>query len=304
MNRTVGALALGALLALIQPALLPERTALAQTAAKDVVELVDGTRVEGSFVEIKRGSYVVIELAGGAQQTIPWARVKNVIPGGTAAPVPAPPPAAGSIAPPPAATAAPAAGTGYVLLKDGTRVNGEVMEVMPGSYVSIKAADGTHMISWDNVQEVNNGPQAAPAPPPPPAAVTPPPQQTPAAAASPPASVPEHKEKSHGMSILVPIGFTVAGVGVLTGGVLGGLALSKMSDVKDQCPNKSCPPGNSAYGSANGLATGADVAFGIAAAGAVLGVIGLLVGEPAKEHPNEGATLWIGPGSLGVGGQF
>ncbi len=201
MNRTMVALLASVALAGVVPLVLA-RAALAQpqAAAKDVVELVDGTRIEGSLVEVKRGSYVVIEGAGGAQQTIPWAKVKNVIRAGDAAPPPAPPPPSASVAPAPSAPApssAPATppaappptpvGSDAVVVKDGTRIAGQVTEQRPGKFVTIKAADGTHTITWDDVRDVIGGP------PPSTDAIAPAPTATPAPSASletPPAPAP------------------------------------------------------------------------------------------------------------------
>ena len=187
--RTLGGIATAALLASMAT-LGTLGTALAQAPAKDVVELVDGTRIEGTFVELKRGSYVVIELASGAQQTIPWARVKNVQRAGDAPPATAAPPAPSPPAPASAAPAPPPAGPDAVVLKDGTRLTGQILEQKPGQYVTIRTADGMHTVAWDNVRDVIGGPPPASAPAAPPPAPAPVPAPTPAPSAAPPPPAP------------------------------------------------------------------------------------------------------------------
>jgi hypothetical protein len=191
VNRRVAkAVAAAALATAGALALWSPGTARAQASSKDVVELADGTRVEGSFVELKRGSYVVIELASGQQQTIPWAKVKNVI-RASDAPTPAPPPApsASSSSSP---ASAPPPGQDAVVLKDGTRITGQVIEQRPGKFVTIKAADGAHTLAWDVVQEVIGGPPASveSAAPPPSASAAPPPPPAPSPSAAPEAAPP------------------------------------------------------------------------------------------------------------------
>lgn len=82
-------------------------------------------------------------------------------------------------------------------------------------------------------------------------------------------------------------GGVVLGVGgavLVAGGVLGGVALSKASNVKAACNGNVCPPGEEAPAkSAKRLAAGADACFGIGAAAAVAGVIMMAtMTQPAK----------------------
>jgi len=58
---------------------------------KDVVELADGSQLQGKIVDLKRGKSVTLEVAPGARTTIQWAQVKNVV---QAPPAPAGAPAA------------------------------------------------------------------------------------------------------------------------------------------------------------------------------------------------------------------
>lgn len=143
---------------LVGALLLPPRVALADPPPPpDVVDLNDGSRLTGTLVEAKRGSYVTIDVAGGQRVTLPWAKVKNYYPYGVGAPaLPAGAPVAAT-APP---TTPP--NTDVIILKDGSRVEGHVLERRAGEYVSIQASDGrTRTINWDVIREVQ---MAAPPP--------------------------------------------------------------------------------------------------------------------------------------------
>jgi hypothetical protein len=167
---------------------------------KDYVDLADGSRIEGTIVDLKTGTAVTLELSPGVRTTIPWASVKRVghaqAPGGAAAPAvaaaPAPVMAAAPPPPPPAplpAPAAPAPGNDVVALKDGTRITGKIVDQQPGKYVVIQTASGTRTLTWDGISEVTSGVAVAAAPPPPPAPapapVAPPPPPAPSAPATP-----------------------------------------------------------------------------------------------------------------------
>jgi hypothetical protein len=62
------------------PVAPPAASSAAQAVAapKDTVDLTDGTKVQGDIVEMKRGSFVVVQLPNGSRTTIIWARVKGV----------------------------------------------------------------------------------------------------------------------------------------------------------------------------------------------------------------------------------
>src|SRR5271165_170798 len=65
-------------------------------AKHDVIELKDGSSLEGQIVETKGGA-VTIVLGGGIRTSIPWTQIKKIAQG-----VPdAPPPASASPSPPP-----------------------------------------------------------------------------------------------------------------------------------------------------------------------------------------------------------
>ncbi|HEY8089800.1 MAG TPA: hypothetical protein VIF09_18195 [Polyangiaceae bacterium] len=107
-------------------------------------------------------------------------------------------------------------------------------------------------------------------------------------------------------TVLVSVGFSVGGAALVVGIATGALAFGEMGSVRDQCPNKTCPPGTSAYSTANTLATMADVALPIAAAGIAAGIVGLVLrgSAPAATRDQPSTSLWIGPGTIGARGSF
>ena len=113
-------------------------------------------------------------------------------------------------------------------------------------------------------------------------------------------------------SLLVFGGFGLAVAGLAVGGVTGALTLSKAGDVKTQCANGICDPAaKSDLDSASSLATISTVGFAVAGAGALCGVVGLLLPrthvettQTALPSGERRAAVWIGPGSMGVRGSF
>jgi hypothetical protein len=92
----------------------------------------------------------------------------------------------------------------------------------------------------------------------------------------------------------------VGGAGMVVGGVLGGLALSKMNAVEETCSNGVCPPSEQEnYDAARSQALGADITFGISGAALVVGVILLFVLE-SEETPATAAWIRPVPGGIGL----
>src|SRR5262249_41048711 len=106
-------------------------------------------------------------------------------------------------------------------------------------------------------------------------------------------------------SILVPIGFGVGAAGLVAGAITGVVSLSKTSSLKDQCPNGACPAiADDARSSANTFANISNVSFAIGGVGALVGVIGLLMGTSSDGAPVKSARVVVapsvGPSSAGV----
>ena len=97
-------------------------------------------------------------------------------------------------------------------------------------------------------------------------------------------------------------GFSVAGVGLIAGAITGGLSLSTAGDIDEMCmPN--CPESfRDDYDTGLALAHVSTVSFAVAGAGAVVGVVGLLLPGPAVG--GDRAQLRVGPGSLSLQGRF
>jgi hypothetical protein len=97
----------------------------------------------------------------------------------------------------------------------------------------------------------------------------------------------------------------VGGASLIVGGVAGGLALTKHSQLSDECPGNVCDPSQNAnVDTYRRLGTIADVGFIVGGVGVATGII-LLVTQP-KETSSAGTKLtpWIGLGSAGVNGVF
>jgi len=187
---------------------------------------------------------------------------------------------------------------GIVVTIDGERVEapGAPRTVDPGKHRVMVSAPGKE--SWSTMVETRADGTAS---------LVSAPLLRDAAAAAVGGGAERDVEKPHRRgTALIAIGFSVGGAAMLTGIGFGVAALSQMSDLKDQCPNKVCPPGNSTYSSTNTFATIADIAFPIAAVGFTVGIIGLVQrgssGTSEKQEPQ--TSLWIGPGSIGARGSF
>ena len=125
----------------------------------------------------------------------------------------------------------------------------------------------------------------------------------------PPPVTPDAPSGGNGTrTALVVGGFSLAAVGVIAGSVTGIMSLNQTSDLKAQCPGGRCPASlQSDLDAARTLATVSTVAFIFGGAGAVVGVIGLVLprgsGAPASTARAR-VEPWIGVGSLGLRGSF
>jgi hypothetical protein len=135
----------------------------------------------------------------------------------------------------------------------------------------------------------------------------------------------------HSPSAITWTGIVFAGAGLVAGTVTGIMTLSKASSVKNECSQaKTCMTTQSIsdLNAGNSLATVADISFAVAAAGAGVAIVSLIVGhkspavaasvpatdpeaapaEPAAAPPPAESHLrmtpWIGLGSAGVFGTF
>lgn len=139
-----------------------------------------------------------------------------------------------------------------------------------------------------------------PAPPPP---VAPTQQAAPPLQAAPaPAAAPAHHS-----STLAKAGFAVAAVGAVSGAITGFMALTKKGELPNECPNQQCAKGTQAASdldSARTSATMSTVAFSIAGAGLVLGIVALVTDHPSTPSTGARVSPWVGLGAAGVHGSF
>jgi hypothetical protein len=123
----------------------------------------------------------------------------------------------------------------------------------------------------------------------------------------PPPEKPPEPPPSGGRT-LTYVGFGVAAVGVVLGGITGYVSISKKNDAQNGCKGNLCPPATyDTIDQANTMATISTVSFIVAGAGATVGVLSLILrSDPAPTPPSTGvrATPWIGLGSAGVRGTF
>ncbi len=125
----------------------------------------------------------------------------------------------------------------------------------------------------------------------------------------PPPPPPPPPEKSRFLRPLPLVGFGLAGAGLIAGGITGALALSKASKAKDKCEDNRCPPStHDDISSGKTMGTISTISFAVAGAGAVLGVVGVLLAPKPTTEPATARgvriTPFLGPTSAGVFGQF
>lgn len=103
---------------------------------------------------------------------------------------------------------------------------------------------------------------------------------------------------AEGPSTLAIAGFSVAAVGLVGFAVFGPWTLAEDGRLSSTC-SPTCAPGDVELLRATSIAS--DVSLGVALAGAVVGVIGLVLPSGGS---SDTARLLIGPGSVGVAGTF
>lgn len=124
------------------------------------------------------------------------------------------------------------------------------------------------------------------------------PEETETRATNPDAVEPE--PSGGGRTLGAVISFSVAGVGLVTAGVLGGLALAERNSIADGCgATRSCR--SSDVSKMDGLALGSDIGLALAVAGAVAGVLVLVLvdGDDASDT-QASVTPWLGRDAAGA----
>lgn len=190
--------------------------------------------------------------------------------------------------------------TGAKVTLDGRELPSETLtsprKVNPGKHTVIARATGAPDLNVEVTvaeKETREVPLVFAAP----TTTTPPPPEP---KAPPPAPIVDTHPSS--VSPLVYVGFGVAGVGLVLGGVTGVLAMSKASDLKSACTDGRCPPAaHDDVDAYHRFGTISTISFIAAGVGAAVGIYGL-VSSPKKEHAH--VTPFIGVGSIGVTGAF
>lgn len=133
------------------------------------------------------------------------------------------------------------------------------------------------------------------------------PQPTPTVA-EPPATAPAEVPPHRAMPTLAKVGFGVAAAGGAAGLIAGFVALTKKNSLATECHDNQCVNGSdgaSDLDAAHAAAAISTIAFGIAGAGLVVGIVGLVTDRGASTPPSSArVSPWVGPGSLGIHGSF
>jgi hypothetical protein len=99
-------------------------------------------------------------------------------------------------------------------------------------------------------------------------------------------------------------GFALAAVGAGVGTVTGLMTLSKADSVKPQCENGKCDPSvKSDLDSGKTLGLVSTISFAAAGVGVVVAIVGI-AWPSGSAKGKAGMRPYVGPGSLGVGGEF
>jgi hypothetical protein len=115
----------------------------------------------------------------------------------------------------------------------------------------------------------------------------------------------DRDQASSGTRTAAYVLFGVAGVGIVTGSVLGGLAMQKEGVLSANCPNNHCSPAyQSDLNTGRALGTGATVAFGVGLAAAAAGAYFFFTSPTPEKTSGVHAGAWVGPGSAGLAGWF
>jgi len=114
--------------------------------------------------------------------------------------------------------------------------------------------------------------------------------------------------ESGGLSPLVWVGFGLGAAGIAVGAITGGIAAGKASDLRDRCPDDSCPRAETEddYDSTYTMAHVSTVGFVVGGAGAALGLVALfaLSGDDEPDAAQITVQPTIGLGALGITGRF
>jgi hypothetical protein len=109
-------------------------------------------------------------------------------------------------------------------------------------------------------------------------------------------------------SLAVYIGFSFAGAGLVLGAITGIVTIANTHSIEERCNEDGvCPPEERQnIKDAKIAANMANVSFGVAIAGATVGIIGLFLGPDESPELTEESSLspMVGPGFLGVRGRF
>lgn len=202
------------------------------------------------------------------------------------------------------------------ILVDGTRLSDAEAalprELDPGSHQVVVAAKGrprvekqvSLVVGARKTLEIRLSDEPAPATP----AAVPAPTRAPTAAPTRERRRVLVRTADPGTSPLVPIGFGTAAAGLVVGSVAGVVSIRQAQEAEDECSGNVCPPDAQAeIDNSKRWATVSNVGFGVAAAGAVVGVIGLFSSGSRERSPAARAPRVeprVGARFVGVGGKF
>lgn len=122
----------------------------------------------------------------------------------------------------------------------------------------------------------------------------------------------DEPKPSRGLSALVPVGFSIAGAGLVTGAIAGGISIAQVSDAKaahgcgETCPSSERESLEADLDASRTTAWVSNVGFIVAGAGAILGTVGIVVSVTgrADASPSPAVSLGFDGSRLVLGGTF
>jgi hypothetical protein len=121
--------------------------------------------------------------------------------------------------------------------------------------------------------------------------------------APPPRAPTKPPPKPFSLPAMAWIGFGLGTGGVLVGSITGAVALVARQQL--ECPNDTCfQYQEDELDSGRALANTSTASFSVAAAGAIVGFVGLLVFREPEKPKKSAITPLVGPGSIAIAGVF
>jgi Tetratricopeptide repeat/PEGA domain len=111
----------------------------------------------------------------------------------------------------------------------------------------------------------------------------------------------EGTEEPSGKRVWTWVAMGIGGVSGIAGGIIGGVALSKKTDIDADCVDNHCPPGSKSDGDKVAtMALTADVLYGVAAVGVIAGIVLFFVEPKLGQESKVAFAPIMSPDGAGV----